>query len=136
MAKTPAWALGALAYTYGTQFGAIIHEALRQADMLKPGSSPESTEKDRAGPRFIGKAIVTSDGFVQCSFVTRDGEHKHMAFVGSIGDLERNALGLANHLDMTTADRAKFNSTLSGWISLDYRSPSAKRISLLAGVQS
>lgn len=72
-------------------------------------------------PRFEGKAVVTSDGFIQCGFVTRNGEYKNMAFVGSLEDLDRNLAGLAKHLKLCPADQNALNSAVTGWIATDWR---------------
>lgn len=106
--ETLIWQNKAIRATEGTQFGAIIRCALGVEGLLVP--------------RFVGKAVITSDGFVQCSFVTRDGEHKHMAFVGAWSDVERNMEGLAAHLKLTRAQAVEFADVIQAWISIDYRS--------------
>lgn len=123
MTKKLTWQDKACQATRGTQFGAIIHEALRQADRLKPGASPES-ESDRSGPRFIGKAVITSDGFAMCDFVDRNGEHHIGAFVGAWSDVERNMEGLAEHLKLTRKEAESFAKVIQSWIATDYRGPS------------
>lgn len=72
-------------------------------------------------PQFIGNATITSDGFVMCSFVTRDGEHKHSAFVCDVPDLVRNFRGLADHLKLTDAERNELFLAVRNWIATDYR---------------
>src|ERR1700744_4954330 len=68
------WKNKGLAAPRGTQFGAIIRCAL--------GVDAGQT----VGPRFVGKATKTSDGYVLCDFITRDGQYKMKAFVGSFDD--------------------------------------------------
>lgn len=123
MTKRLTWREKALLATKGTQFGAIIHEAFRQADLLKPGASPES-DQDRSGPRFIGKCYITSDGFVMCDFIDRDGRCHLGAFVGTWRDVERNMEGLAEHLKFTRAQAVQFANVVQNWIATDYRGPS------------
>lgn len=73
-------------------------------------------------PHYYGKASVTSDGFVMCSFVDRNGEGHSGAFVGSMGDLERNLDGLASFLHLSVAERDALWQAVEGWIAVDYRS--------------
>lgn len=91
----------------GGQFHAIIAAIL--------GRDPKTTAK------FVGKASVTSDGFVMCSFVDPDGWHHHGAFVCAYSDLDRNIGGLKDHLDLTTAERVELDRLLLDWIDTDYR---------------
>jgi hypothetical protein len=99
------WQDKAQAATRGTQLGAIIACALgREID----------------GPRFHGKASVTSDGFVMCSFTGADGREHMGAFVGSLSDLTRNAGGLADHLKLSAEEREAFYDAIKEWIALDY----------------
>jgi hypothetical protein len=92
--------------TRGTQFGAILACAL--------GFDQAPT------PKFVGKAIVTSDGFVQCNFVDKDGVSRHGAFVGSVGDLVRNTKHAADHFKLSTEDRADLFAAINGWIATNY----------------
>lgn len=96
-----------LAATDGTKFGAIIRCAL-------------GVERD-AAPRFEGKAHVTSDGYVMCSFVTSDGHYKHGAFVGALTDLDLNLVGLSKHLGMTPSEYNALTAIVTGWIGKDWR---------------
>lgn len=97
-----------LAATAGTQFGAIIRCAY-------------DLERD-ACPRFVGRATVTSDGFLMCSFVDRHGEGHSGAFVGSASDLQRNIDGVTRHCKLSASDAAEFRAKLAAWIATDYRS--------------
>jgi hypothetical protein len=99
------WKDKALAATRGTQFGAIIRCALGQ---------------NGGFCGFQGKATVTSDGFVMCNFVDRNGQGHHGAFVGSKDDLTRNFRGLSDHLKLNDKDRAAFRKVLASWISQDW----------------
>lgn len=98
----------ALAATAGTQFGAIIRCAY-------------DLERD-ACPRFVGKASITSDGFVMCSFVDRHGEGHMGAFVGSARDLSANIAGLIRHCSMKADEAEAFRAKLNAWVATDYRS--------------
>lgn len=91
--------------TRGTQFGAILAAAL--------GFKID-------GPHFVGKAIVTSDGFVQCNFVDRNGVARHSAFVGSVEDLVRNTKGFADYRKLDETDRNALYSAIHGWVAIDY----------------
>lgn len=71
-------------------------------------------------PRFTGHANVTSDGFVMCNFVTKDGEAKWGAFVGAYSDFKRNIEGLIKFAKLEGDDRATFVKTLNGWIARSY----------------
>jgi hypothetical protein len=102
------WKDKALAATNGSQFGAIIRCALG----LDAGLT--------TGPRFVGNASVTSDGFVMCNFIDKNGQFRHSAFVGSKDDLTRNFRGLSDHLKLNDKDRAAFRKVLASWISQDW----------------
>jgi len=101
------WRDLAIAATEGSQFGAILHCALG---------------RDKPAPCFHGKAIVTSDGFVQCNFTDSNGNARHMAFVGSAEDLARNGAGLARHLLLGSEATEELRQALQSWIATDYRS--------------
>lgn len=96
-----------LAATTGTQFGAIIRCAY-------------DLERD-ARPRFTGKASVTSDGFVMCSFVDKRGEAHSGAFVGSADDLEHNIAGLIAYCKMSADEAKSFRDVMAAWIGDDWR---------------
>lgn len=100
------WKARAIAATRGTQFGAII-------------ACAASVDRD-ATPRFVGKAIVTSDGFVMCDFVDRNGNCHYGAFVGASTDLTGNVTGLTSHLKLSSDDAAALRDLIRGWIGTDY----------------
>jgi hypothetical protein len=95
------WKQKALAATRGSQFGAIVACALG--------------EKTRA-PYFSGRPSITSDGYVMCNFVDRNGEGHMGAFVGSFSDVQRNTKGLADHLKLNVEDRAEYTGALTKWL--------------------
>ena len=101
MSKTT-WQTKALEATRGSRLGAIIACAL-------------NTDRD-ATPRFEGTAFVTSDGFLMCNFVDRDGEPHWGAFVGDFSDLKANVIGLTEHLKLNEADAKAFRSAVMGWV--------------------
>ena len=105
------WQERALEATGGikSQFGAIIVSAL---DKNVEGENPQ----------FIGKATVTSDGFLMCGFIDQHGGQHMGAFVGSLDDLWHNADGLAKHLKFNALEEAAFRKSLKDWIGQDYRS--------------
>jgi hypothetical protein len=79
---------------------------------------------DRNGdgcPRFVGKASVTSDGFILCDYVSRGGVFNPGAFAGAMADLDRNIAGLADHLKLSADDRIALRQAVRDWIALDYR---------------
>jgi hypothetical protein len=76
---------------------------------------------DEACPRFVGKASVTSDGFVMCDFVDHDGDYHHGAFVGAMADLTRNITGLTDHLGLDAKEGAELGAVLDGWTGSDHR---------------
>jgi len=104
MAKT--WKQRALAATRGSQLGAIVACVLG---------------RKIPAPHFIGKASITSDGFVMCDFRSKDGAYRHGAFVCDATDLERNTAGLIAHLELTPEEQKIFLAAMSAWISTDYR---------------
>src|SRR4051812_31624492 len=81
-----------LGATVGTQLGAIIRCAF-------------GIERS-AWPRFEGKGVMTSDGFIMCNFVDSNGGGHLGAFVGSRQDFDRNVLGVAGHCELNPAERA------------------------------
>ena len=105
---TQSWKDKAIAESDGTQTGAILRCAL---DL--------NTD---AYPRFEGKATVTSDGFLMCNFVDRNGRGHYGAFVGSVGDLHRNIASLANNLKLADQDHEALRAAIKNWIGKDWRS--------------
>lgn len=99
------WQDKAMAATRGTQLGAIIACAIG---------------REIEGPRFWGKASITSDGYVMCNFTRADGENHMGAFVGSARDLVSNVRGLADHLSLAGQDRIELFKAVRDWVSLDY----------------
>ena len=107
LTASTAWKNTALAATKGSRFGAILACAL---------------DVDRkAIPRFVGKASITSDGFVMCDFVDSSGHGHYGAFVGAVSDLDSNVKWLAEHLSLNSADHAALESTVRQWIGTDWR---------------
>lgn len=102
-----------LAATYGTKLGAILRCAL-------------DVERD-AQPRFVGKATVTSDGFIVCNFVDSDGEAHFGAFVGSKQDLWGNVLGLCDHLKLQKAEIGELTNVVDAWLGIEIIGVGAKR---------
>ena len=111
--KKLTWKDKALLATRGSQFGAIIECAL--------GIGAGET----TGPRFVGKASVTSDGFIMCDFIDRNGQYRFGAFVGGQSDLDRNTRGLIAHLKLTAPEAVKFEAVIKSWIGKDWRKVSA-----------
>lgn len=72
--------------------------------------------RDRdALPRFTGKAIMTSDDFIMCNFIDRNGIGHMGAFVGSRQDFNRNVAGIAAHCNLSASERAQFFETMNDW---------------------
>jgi len=96
-----------LAATRNTQLGAIIRCAM-------------DIERD-AVPRLVGKAHVTSDGYVMCDYYGANVGYKHGAFVGALSDLDLNIVGLSKHLGMTPTEYNALTALVTGWIGKDWR---------------
>jgi hypothetical protein len=101
------WQNKACEATRGSQLGAIIECAL---------------DRGRDYPSFVGKAIVTSDGFLQCNFYGANGDYHPGAFIGRVTDLSRNIELLADELNLCPADEEALTAAITGWIETDYRS--------------
>ena len=110
-ANTAQWRSRALAATRGTRLGAILSCALNPLR----DSAPDC-------PRFVGRAVVTSDGYLMCSFVDKDGYGHNHALAGSMVDLDANISGLARHLQLNDEDRISLECAIRLWIVADYRS--------------
>jgi hypothetical protein len=102
------WKARALTASRGTRTGAILRAAL--------DVDPHEL------PLFGSSATVTSDGYILADYVEANGTVHHDAFVGSVDDLEINAIRLADHLGLTGDDRAALLAVFHGWIGADYRS--------------
>lgn len=111
---TYTWQDRALAATRQSKTGAILRCALKA---------------DNDGiPRYEGKASVTSDGFMICDFVNREGQRHMGAFAGSMEDLENNVEGLAVHLGLNAEETEELRKVLTvDWVGMDYRSTSQRR---------
>lgn len=96
-----------LSATRGTRLGAIL-EAVYDVP-------------DRSAPSFHGKANITSDGFLMCDFTATDGQFHRGAFAGEVGDLERNLVGLSQHLNLDETDQKSLLEKVQAWIEIDYR---------------
>lgn len=103
------WQYRAVLATGGnkSQLGAIVIAVL--------GKAPDNP------PRFGSAAVITSDGYVQAHFQTKDGVWHQGAFVGAVDDLVANFRGLADHLKLSDAERVEMFDELRKWISVDYR---------------
>lgn len=91
--------------TVDTKFGAILRCAL-------------NVERD-ATPRFTNKATVTSDGYVMCNFVDRDGNMRWGAFVGSKEDVLQNVRGLSRHLRLDHAQHTELATVVDAWMGIE-----------------
>lgn len=109
---TPKLKTEILATTRGTQTGAILACIFGE-------------DRD-AEPRFEGKAIVTSDGFLMANFVDSNGTYHHGAFVGSVSDLDENLVRLQRHMGLTNAQYGELTADVDSWIQTDYRLPKTK----------
>lgn len=77
----------------------------------------------RTAQKFVGRAIITSDGFCQCNFVDGAGTEHHQAFVGSWDEVEENIQLVAEDLSIPEEQTA---AALKGWIGIDYQSRSRR----------
>jgi hypothetical protein len=73
--------------------------------------------------KFVGRAIITSDGFCQCNFVDGAGTEHHQAFVGSWDEIEENVQLVAEDLSIPEEQTA---ALLKDWIGIDYQSRSTR----------
>lgn len=73
-------------------------------------------------PQFGEHATVTSDGFITCNFIARDGRSHFGAFVGSVSDFTANLRALSKHLGLTKEEREELLDVALSWIKADYRS--------------
>ena len=107
------WQFRAIEATHGpkSKLGAILLAVLER--------------QRRTRPQFVGKATITSDGFVMCSFTDKHGNHHLGAFVCEVDELVRNFSGLADHLKLDDIERLQMFAALRNWIATDYR-PAAK----------
>lgn len=94
--------------TRGSQFGAIIECAF-------------GVGKGETTPRFVGNASVTSDGFIMCDFIDRNGQYRRGAFVGGVDDLDRNVRGLIGHLKLLAPEAVEFEAAIKAWVGKDWR---------------
>jgi len=99
--KKLSWQDKAVAATLGSQFGAIINCAL---------------SRTIPAPYFLGKASLTSDGFLLCGFVDKEGGFRSGAFVGSKEDLDRNVRGLIKHLKLLAPEATAFEAAINSWV--------------------
>ena len=108
--QTNHWQDRAIIATRGnaTRLGAILLAALGRA---------EADDQ----PRFVGRASVTSDGFVLCDYVGLDGAHHPGAFVGDVVDLVSNTINLARHLNLSEIDSRTLYAVVQRWIVQDHR---------------
>lgn len=72
-------------------------------------------------PRIVGKANVTSDGFVMCDMIDQHGEGHMGALIGHISDLQKNCSGLCDHLRLDANERIELALVIAQWIDKDYR---------------
>jgi hypothetical protein len=66
-------------------------------------------------------AVITSDGFVMCDFVGKDGVMHTGAFLDHIDLVIKAFRLLADHLKLGDEDREKMFLYLRGWIKKDWR---------------
>lgn len=55
-----------------------------------------------------------------CNFVGSNGRSHLGAFVGSLSDLLTNIVGLSNHLDLDSNDRAELLKVVRDWVAIDH----------------
>lgn len=101
------WKEDLLDATDGTRTGAIARCALGR-------------NTEHLCPRYTGKASITSDRYVMCDFVDRDGRFHHGAFVGGVEELTANIVGVADHLRLSPPRRAEWFRVCRAWIAQDY----------------
>jgi hypothetical protein len=103
------WVEKALAESAHTRTGAILRCAL-------------GLNNKNDFPRFMGKASVTSDGWLMCDFIGSSGQLHRGAFVGAASDLTANIGSLAAFLKLNSDDHEAMKAAVANWIGKDYRS--------------
>lgn len=101
------WRYRAVAATRGTRLGAMILAAMGKQRNTRP--------------QFVGQACITSDGYIMCSFIGKDGHHHQGAMAGDVRDLIANLHGLATHLKLSEDEARELFALVRGWIYADYR---------------
>ena len=109
-AERKTWQYRAIKATCGTQsrLGAILVAALGRSERLQ-------------GRRIVGRASITSDGYVMVDFVDSHGRYHFKAFICSVEDLTRNLRGLSDMLKLSDAERIEMFDEVRKWIDVDYR---------------
>lgn len=107
-----------VATTSGTKTGAILRCALGLNRTTGDSKGPQT---EVIGPAFIGKASVTSDGYVMCNYIDRDGTPHMGAFVGSVSDLDDNLKHVRNFMGLTAEQYNALTAAVADWIATDYR---------------
>jgi hypothetical protein len=106
---TPETKAKILKATNGSKFGAILTCA------MDPDMGTKSTEI----PRFTHKATVTSDGFVMCNFIDKNGDGHMGAFVGAKSDLLQNIEGLARFIKLSLEDERELKRIVDAWMGVE-----------------
>lgn len=107
MSNFSAWKNRVFTATKGSKFGAILRCAM-------------GIDNDNY-PKFSGKCSVTSDGFVMCNFLDRNGIFHLGAFIGAWQDIENNINGLSIHLKLKEKEKKELFDSVNIWIGSDYR---------------
>jgi hypothetical protein len=105
--KQTHWKIRVINLTHGTQSGAILRYIL--------GHSNDEC------PRFEGKASITSDGFVMCNFVDKDGNRHMGAFVGDAEGLDSTHKNVVSHFKLTEEEADRLSTAIDGWVGKDWR---------------
>jgi hypothetical protein len=95
-----------LATTAGTKLGAILRCAMGRNEMTM-------------FPRFVGKASVTSDGFVLCDFIDGSFQDHHGAFVGSKVEVLNNGRNLSLHMKLSPAEQIELLNLIDAWMGFE-----------------
>lgn len=106
MSKPERWQEKLLRTARGMQTGAIVAAILG---------------RDIQQPKYVGKAVVTSDGFVMCNFITKNGESKHGALVSDVDGVCDNLRALVHVCKLTSEQATEFYNIAKAWIAIDYR---------------
>lgn len=69
---------------------------------------------------FVGKAAITSDGFVMCDFIGSHGEYHYGALVCEVSELKHNIKGIAKFLRLNSGEMDVWYGACSAWIGNDY----------------
>lgn len=107
MKQDHSWREKVLRASRGTQTGAVIAAILG---------------REIPAPCYLGKAFITSDGYVMCAFKTKTGETKPGAFVSDVAGVTDGLRAVVHHCKLTSEQATSLYNAAKAWVANDYRS--------------